>query len=134
VGGKRMVDTFHVREGLFDEAGGGRLLGNKCNSCGRIYFPQAPFCFDCLGEIMEEVVLSRRGKLYSYTIGRMASTHFQPSYAVGLIDLPEGVRVFTPLIMTKDETYTIGMEMELVIEELWLENHNQIIGYKFKPV
>lgn len=122
-------------EGIFEEdAVGGRLVGNKCKSCGRIYFPQAPFCFDCMGKIMEEVVLSRRGKLYSYTIGRMASTHFQPPYAVGLIDLPEGVRVFAPLIMTKEETYTIGMEMELVIEELWRKNHNQIIGYKFKPV
>ena len=61
--------------------------------------------------------MSRRGKLYSYTIGRMASTHFQPPYAVGLIDLPEGVRVFAPLMMTEDESYTIGMEMEVVIGE-----------------
>ena len=83
---------------------------------------------------MEEVVLNRRGKLYSYTIGRMASTHFHPPYAVGLVDLPEGVRVFAPLIMTKDETYRIGMEMEVVIEELWREDDKQIIGYKFTPV
>ena len=83
---------------------------------------------------MEEVVLSRRGKLYSYTIGRMASTHFQPPYAVGLVDLPEGVRIFAPLKMTEDKTYRIGMEMEVVIEELWQENDKQVIGYKFKPV
>jgi uncharacterized OB-fold protein len=122
-------------EGIFEEdAVGGRLLGNKCKSCGKIYFPKAQFCFNCFDKGVKEVGLSRRGKLYSYTIGRMASTHFQPPYAVGLIDLPEGVRVFAPLIMTEDETYTIGMEMELVIEELWRENHNQIIGYKFKRV
>ena len=130
-----MANVVHFWEGIFEEdALGGRLLGNKCKSCGKIYFPKAQFCFDCFDKGMEEVGLSRRGKLYSYTIGRMASTHFQPPYAVGLIDLPEGVRVFAPLIMTEDKTYTIGMEMELVIEELWRENHNQIIGYKFKPV
>jgi len=130
-----MANVVPFWEGIFEEdALGDRLLGNKCKSCGKIYFPKAQFCFNCFDKEMEEVGLSRRGKLYSYTIGRMASTHFQPPYAVGLIDLPEGVRVFAPLIMTEDKTYTIGMEMELVIEELWRENHNQIIGYKFKPV
>ncbi len=130
-----MANVVPFWGGIFEEdAVGGRLLGNKCKSCGKIYFPKARFCFSCFDKEMEEVGLSRRGKLYSYTIGRMASTHFQPPYAVGLIDLPEGVRVFGPLIMTEDGTYTIGMEMELVIEELWRENHNQIVGYKFKPV
>ena len=129
-----MAEKVPVRAGLFDEAEGGRLLGNKCTSCGRIYFPKTPLCFECMGKSMEEVVLSRRGTLYSYSIGRMASTHFQSPYAVGFIDLPEGVRVFAPLILTKDETYKVGMEMELVIDELWQENEKQIIGYKFKPV
>ena len=114
-----MANVVPFWEGIFEEdAKGGRLLGNKCKSCGKIYFPKAQFCFNCFDKEMEEVGLSRRGKLYSYTIGRMASTHFQPPYAVGLIDLPEGVRVFAPLMMTEDETYRIGMEMELVIEEL----------------
>ena len=36
--------------------------------------------------------------------------------------------------MTKDEPYRIGMEMEVVIEELWQEEDKQVIGYKFKPV
>ena len=130
-----MVSSVPFWEGVFEEdAAGNRLIGNKCKSCGKIYFPKAQFCFNCFDREMEEVNLSGRGKLYSYTIGRMASTHFQPPYAVGLIDLPEGVRIFAPLIMTEDETYTIGMEMELVIEELWHENNNQIVGYKFKPV
>ena len=47
---------------------------------------------------MEALVLSRRGRLYSYTVGRMDSTHFKAPYSVGLVDLPEGVRVFAPLI------------------------------------
>ncbi|MEW6666460.1 MAG: OB-fold domain-containing protein [Thermodesulfobacteriota bacterium] len=129
-----MRNRIPLREDLFDEVDGGRLHANRCNACARIYFPKAAFCFDCLGKEMSEVILSRRGKLYSWAIGRMPSTHFQPPYAVGLIDLPEGVRVFAPLIMTEDQTYTIGKDMELVIEELWCENDKSIIGYKFKPV
>ncbi|MBW2368180.1 MAG: OB-fold domain-containing protein [Deltaproteobacteria bacterium] len=113
---------------------GGRLLGNKCIACGRAYFPKVKFCFDCLAKDIEDVVLSRRGMLYSYTIGRMASTHFQPPYAVGLIDLPESIRVFAPLKLSKNESYRIGMEMEIYIDELWKEGEQQVIGYKFKPV
>ena len=129
-----MANIIPFWEGTFEEdAKGGRLLGNKCKSCGKIFFPKAQFCFNCFDKSMEEIALSRRGKLYSYTIGRMASTHFQPPYAVGLIDLPE-VRVFAPLKMTKDESYRIGMEMEVVIEELWREEDKQVIGYKFKPI
>jgi len=130
-----MVRSVPFWEGIFEEdAKGGRLLGNQCKSCGKFYFPKVQFCFDCFGKEMKEVDLSRRGKLYSYTIGRMASTHFQPPYAVGLIDLPEGVRIFAPLKMTNDETYRIGMEMKVVIEELWQEEDRKVIGYKFESV
>jgi uncharacterized OB-fold protein len=129
-----MAETVPVREDLFDETGGGRLHANKCTACGRIYFPKATFCFDCLAKEMEEIILSRRGKLYSYAVGRMPSTHLQPPYAVGLVDLPEGVRVFAPLFLTADEKYKIGMEMEIYLDTLWEEENKQIRGYKFKPV
>jgi len=129
-----MAEVVPLREGLFENVEGGRLLGSRCKSCGKIYFPKAQFCFNCFNNDMEEVGLSRRGKLYAYTIGRMASTHFQPPYAIGLVDLPEGVRVFAPLKTTEGKSYRIGMDMEVVIEELWQEDDRQIIGYKFKPV
>ncbi|MCF8084005.1 MAG: OB-fold domain-containing protein [Deltaproteobacteria bacterium] len=129
-----MDNRTPLKKGLFDEKDGGRLHGNQCATCKRVYFPPAPFCYDCLGREMEEIILSRRGKLYSYTIGRMPSTHFEPPYALGLIDLPEGVRVFAPLIMTEDERYRIGMEMELMIDELWQEEDQHIVAYRFKPV
>jgi uncharacterized OB-fold protein len=83
---------------------------------------------------MEEMPLSRRGKLYSYTIGRMAASRFQPPYVVGLVEMPEGIRVFAPLKVREDEPLRLGMDMEVVIEELWEEKDKQVIGYKFKPV
>lgn len=128
------MDIIPVRKDLFDNVNGGRLLANRCGACGRTYFPKVPFCFDCLGKSMEDVILSRRGRLYSYTIGRMASSHFQPPYAIGLIDLPEGVRVLAPLMISEGESYKVGMEMELFIDKLWKDDDKQIVGYKFKPV
>ncbi len=128
-----MVNAVHVREGLFDDVDGGRLIGNKCLSCGRIYFPQASFCFECFSRNMEKVPLSRRGKLYSYTTGHMASTRLQPPYTIGLVDLPEGIRVFAPLKCTADRPLHIGMEMKIVLEDLWQEDGKVVIGYKFTP-
>jgi len=130
-----MAETVPVREGTFvEDADGGRLLGNKCKSCGQFFFPKARFCFTCFNKDMEEAVLSRHGRLYSYTIAHMPSTHFQPPYAIGFVDLPEGVRVFAPLRMTDDKPFKVGMDMEVVIEKLWQEDDKKVIGYKFKPV
>ncbi len=130
-----MVQKIPVREGAFIEGpDGGILLANKCKSCGQIFLPKAVFCLTCLSEDMEEVKLSRKGKLYSYTIGRMASMHFEPPYAIGYVDMPEGVRIFAPLKIVEDKPFKIGMEMEVVIEKLWQEGDNEVIGYKFKPV
>ena len=130
-----MADVVPVREGTFiEDDDGGRLLGNKCKSCGQFFFPKARFCFTCFNKDMEEAVLSRRGSLYSYTIAHMPSTHLQPPYAIGFVDLPEGVRVFAPLKMMDDKPFKVGMDMEVVIERLWQEDDKQVIGYKFKPV
>jgi uncharacterized OB-fold protein len=130
-----MPNRIPVKEGTFlENAEGGVLLANKCKSCGQVFFPKAVFCLTCLNEEMEEVKLSRQGKLFTYTIVRMPSMHFEPPYAIGYITMPEGIRIFAPLIMNEDKAFSIGMDMEVVIEKLWQENDNEVIGYRFKPV
>jgi uncharacterized OB-fold protein len=130
-----MTEKVPIREGAFVEGPeGGILMGNKCKSCGQVFFPKVVFCLTCLNEEMEELKLGRRGKLYSYAIGRMSSMHFEPPYAIGYVDMPEGLRIFAPLKMTEDKPFKVGMNMEVVIEKLWQEGDNEVIGYKFKPV
>lgn len=130
-----MAAKIPIKEGTFiEDPKGGILLANKCKSCGQIFFPKAVFCLSCFNEDMSELKLSRRGKLYSYTIGRMPSMHFEPPYAIGYIDMPEGVRIFAPLKIIEDKPLKVGMDMEVVIEKLWQEGDNEVIGYKFKPV
>jgi len=129
-----MTERIPIREDSFIEGPeGGILLANRCKSCGQVYFPKAVFCLTCFNEEMQESKLSRRGKLYSYTIGRMPASHFQPPYAIGYVDMPEGVRIFAPLKMMEDKPFSIGMDMEVVIEKLWQEGDKEVIGYKFKP-
>jgi uncharacterized OB-fold protein len=124
-----------IREDVLTQGPGGeRLLANKCKSCGQVFFPRVDYCFSCLGKDMEDIILARRGKLYSYTIGYMPSMHFEPPYAIGYVDMPESVRIFAPLKMVEGKPFKVGMEMEVVVEELWREGERQIIGYRFRPL
>lgn len=130
-----MTQRVPVKEGAFIESKeGGTLLASKCKNCGQIFFPKAKICYTCLGEDMEELRLSRRGKLYTFSIGRMPSIHFQPPYGIGYVDMPEGVRIFAPLGMVNDKPFKVGMDMEVSVEKLWQDGDKEVIGYKFNPV
>ncbi|MEW5980236.1 MAG: OB-fold domain-containing protein [Acidobacteriota bacterium] len=78
--------------------------------------------------------MSRKGVLYSYTIAHMPSSHFAPPCALGFVDLPEGVRIFSPLKGTGGTDFKVGMEMEVFIGKLWEEGGNEVIGYMFQPI
>lgn len=85
---------------------------------------------------MEEVHLSQRGKLHSYYISQIAPPGFKPPYAMGYVDLPEGVRLFSIFSLDKvsEHFLQVGMEVELVLEKIREdEEGNELIGYKFKP-
>ncbi len=130
-----MAERVPIREGTFQEGpDGGVLLANKCKSCGQIFFPKAKLCQACLHEELEEAPLSRKGKLYSYTIAHMPSSFFPPPHAMGYVAFPEGVRVFAPLKIIEDKPFDVGMEMEVVIEKLWEFEEKELIGYVFKPI
>ena len=51
------------------------LIGSRCKSCGDYFFPKRKTCCNpkCMSSDLEEVPLSRRGKLWGYTIN-----YYQP--------------------------------------------------------
>lgn len=63
-----------VVAGWFDQdAADFRLLGTRCRDCGAVFFPREDtFCRNpaCGGDGLDEVPLSRRGTVWSYTDGR----------------------------------------------------------------
>ena len=130
-----MAERVPFRAGLFEEdAQGDTLIGNKCKSCGQIFFPSKASCLACFGDDMEEVRLSRRGKLYTFTISHMPTVHLKPPFAIGYIELPEGIKVFAPLVGWEEHPLKMNMEMELIIDKLWEDDGKEVVGYKFKPV
>lgn len=133
-----MVKPF--REGLFNwplkKGEEVRLKGSKCNSCGRPFFPSrviCPFCYEKGG--MEPVLLSRQGKLETFSVVRQPGLRYPVPYVVAYISLPEKLRVFAQIEGCSPEDLKIGEEMEMVLGEIRTdENGDQLVGYKFKPV
>ena len=118
-----------------------QLIGSKCRSCGEIYFPKRNkrLCPHCQQEALEDIKLSRRGKLNTFTVVMQqpgGGYYFGPvPYALGVIELPEGAYIDSPLKVDKFKNLSLGIDMELVIEKIWEDtNGNELIGFKFRPI
>ena len=132
-----------VAEGLFAEMDDGpRLLGSKCASCGTPYFPRSAVCHnpDCGESKMEEASFGPRGTLWSCAIQNYpppAPARYEEPYtpyALGMVDMPEGLRVLGRISTDDPESVQVGAEVELVLERLYLdENGNEVITWKFRP-
>jgi len=129
-----------VRENLFSfpslPGNKPHLIGSRCKNCGEYFFPFRGFCPRCFKEGgMESVPLSSRGILYTFGVVERAPLGFTAPYAVGYVDLPEGIRIYSLLTGIELKGLRIGMEMELVVDVIREDQAgNEIIGYKFRPV
>lgn len=116
------------------------FIGNRCGSCERIYFPPREACPYCrrksLGK-MEDIKLSGKGEIVTYTIIHVAPEDFeeQVPYAVAIIQLEEGPRVTAQIVDCKLEDVKIGMKVESTFRRIQEDGYTGAIyyGYKFKP-
>ena len=66
---------------------------------------------------MVELAIGRRGTLYTYTVIHQLPQGYDAPFAVGYVDLDDGVRVFAHIENTA-ESLQIGSELELTSAEL----------------
>jgi uncharacterized protein len=122
------------------------LLGNRCTTCGTVFFPQASFfCRNpaCSGEEFEEARLSRRGRIWSFT-----DAQYQPPppyiprsdehvpFALAAVELADEQMVVLGQVA---EGYgvsdlEVGQTVELVVEDLYSDDDHDYVVYKWKPV
>jgi uncharacterized OB-fold protein len=113
------------------------LKGSMCKVCKKKYFPKKDVCPRCFDSDLEDVPLSKRGKLHTYTCAVLGPSEMEKPYIMGFIDLPEGIKLFSIIIDCEpwDEVLKIGMEMEMVIGKIKKDKcGNGIISYLFRPV
>ena len=115
-----------------------RLLGSRCRACGEYFFPRRVVCARCLAEDTQNVELSPRGTLYTWTyvyfplFGTKRADH-GGGYGVGQIDLPEGPRV-QAVLSGEPGVFHIGMEMEIELETLRENKEGQdVVIHRFRP-
>ena len=135
-----------VEEGLFTwPSDRPQLIASRCSACEDVVFPRQQSCPDCSSDDVEEILLSRRGTVWTWTIqnfpppippyaGSGDRDTFIP-YGVAYIELPEGIRVEARLTENDPEKLSIGMEMELVIEKFADDDEgNELVTFAFQPV
>jgi uncharacterized OB-fold protein len=122
-----------------------RLIGSRCRACGTYFFPKESFfCRNpvCASSELEEVPLSPRGRLWSYTNNcyappppYVASDPFQP-YAVAAVELERERMVVLGQVEAgvAVEQLEVGMEMELALGTLFEDAEREVVIWKWRPV
>jgi len=113
----------------------GKLMGGKCKKCGKIHLPPRPLCDKCFSKEFEWVEVPQRGKLLTYTIIHVAPPQFQSMapYAVGIIQLENGLKIPGMIREVAPEQIKIGMELIIASETSTATQWPQWPRYYFKP-
>ena len=104
---------------------GRSLTGSRCLDCSTVAFSAARGCQSCGHQSMEAVELSSRGTVWGFTVQRFAPKSppyvvpeggFVP-FAVGYVELPEGVKVEAVLDCTDFAELGNAAQVTLVASE-----------------
>lgn len=131
-----------VAEGLFQFSDDQpMLLGSRCKGCATVYFPRSLGCRNpgCGPKQVEDAFFGQFGTLYSHTV----QTYRPPPlfqmdnwapYPLGLIDLPEGLRVMAMITGCAPERLHIGMPMTLSTTVLFVDAQGcEVVTYAYTP-
>ena len=121
------------------------LLGSRCLSCGTYAFPrQAYFCSNpvCSGMEFEEVPLSRRGRIWSFTDARyqppppyVAAEPYVP-FCIAAVELADEKMVVMGQVVAGPTAADlhVGMEVELVVDTLYEDDEHEYLVWKWRPL
>ena len=121
------------------------LLGNRCTTCGTVFFPKvAFFCRNpgCAGDTFEDAPLSRTGTVWSYTDAQyqppppyvVRGPEFEP-FAIAAVELAEEQRVVMGQVADGFgvDDLEVGAPVELVVEELYSDDDSSYDVWKWRP-
>jgi uncharacterized OB-fold protein len=115
-----------------------RYEAGRCSECGKVFFPPRTVCSRCRGRKFEKTTLSGEGVLETFTIIRVAPSGFvdQAPYAVGIVSLPDGVKMTAQIVDGDPEELAIGDRLRLEFRRVRQDGESGILcyGYKFVPV
>jgi uncharacterized OB-fold protein len=140
-----------VAEGLFTwPADEPQLIGSRFPESGVVTFPRQASCPRTSSTVVEDVLLPRNGRLWSWTIqgflpksppyaGKETPQTFVP-YGVGYVELQlegvdGGVIVESRLTENDPDRLAIGMPVELVVVPFTTDDDGtEVVTFAFAPV
>lgn len=110
----------------------GQLVIQRCAACGEYQFYPRGICAHCWSEEVRWVETAGRGTVWTYTVtyqNRTPGFAEDVPYIVALVELEEGVKMFTNLVDCIPREAHIGMAVEVTFTRA---NDRVTVPY-FKP-
>jgi uncharacterized OB-fold protein len=123
-----------VRQGLFTDGDEPTLLGSRCTACGAHHFPRHDTCPYCSTEDPVPTELTGAGTLWAWTAITSAPPGYQGEvpYGLGIVELPEGIRVIARLTESDPAALTFGQSMRLDVVPLHADaDGNDVVTFAF---
>jgi uncharacterized OB-fold protein/acyl dehydratase len=97
----------------------GKLLIQRCVSCGKLRHPPGPMCPACQSLDWNTLEASGRGSVYSYVVAHHPPIPpFAYPNVIALVELEEGTRLVSNLVGVSREELKMGMPVVLEIAEV----------------
>lgn len=128
-----------IKEGLFvyDEmTGNGYLIGSRCKVCGEYFHPKRVVCLSCYSEELEEIRLSNRGKIVTYTtvMSSYPGAPVKAPFVTAQVELAEKIQLPALIVDATQTDLRIGTPVELCFWSAGKdEQGNELIAYGFRP-
>ena len=118
-----------------------QLVGGRCARCGKVSFPRADVCPGCASRgPMSQVLLSRRGKLWSFTNNcykppapYVSKDPFETFAIANELEREKMVVLGQVVPEVGVGDLKAGMEMELVLDTLFEDDENEYMVWKWRP-
>jgi uncharacterized OB-fold protein len=110
----------------------GQLLIQRCNACQSWQFYPRGICSDCWSTDIRWVPSSGRGTVWTFTVTRQNRTPGfaeEVPYVLALVELEEGVKMFSNIVGCDPGDVTVGMP----VEATFIRATDQISVPYFKP-
>ena len=113
-----------------------RFEASKCTKCGKVSFPPRLICPKCGCQKFRTINLKDAGKILTYTVIRVGPDKFskETPYAIGIVEVSDGVRLTTQIVDTDVDKLKIGQKVKLVFRKIQDDGKAGIHMYGYKAV
>jgi uncharacterized OB-fold protein len=102
---------------FWEGAKDGRLLIEKCGSCGTPRHPPSPMCGRCQSLEVEIVEASGRGKVLSWLVSKHPTRPDDAPRLVVRLELDEGVFLIANLVGAESDELTVGAPVQVFFKD-----------------